>query len=76
MAVEKRGVGVEVLGVPDVMSPERTVDKLLIHFLRPRNGGGEVRRVIYPTHVTGQALVIYDEPDGRSTKENETCSLG
>ncbi|CAL8299033.1 unnamed protein product [Lota lota] len=63
MAVEKRGVGVEVIGVPDLMSVDRTVDKLLIHFLRPRNGGGEVRRVIYPTHLPGRALVIYDEPD-------------
>ena len=70
MAVEKRGVGVEVLGVPNLLSNDRTIDKLLIHFLRPRNGGGEVRRVIYPTSVPGQALVIYDEPDGRSTTTN------
>ncbi|XP_030202267.1 RNA-binding protein 43 isoform X1 [Gadus morhua] len=66
MAVEKRGVGVEVLGVPNLLSNDRTIDKLLIHFLRPRNGGGEVRRVIYPTSVPGQALVIYDEPDDAS----------
>ncbi|KAM4629928.1 RNA-binding protein 43 [Polymixia lowei] len=61
--MEKRGIGIEVLDVPIIGPNERIVDKLLIHFLRPRHGGGEVKRVIYPSCRPYQALVIFEEPE-------------
>ncbi|KAJ1098884.1 hypothetical protein NDU88_003991 [Pleurodeles waltl] len=35
-------------------------DKLLIHFLRPRNGGGEVLELLYPTEYAGVAIVTFE----------------
>lgn len=59
------GIVVEVLGVPNILASDRMVDKLTIHFLRPRNGGGEVQRVLFPSDSPGQAFVIFEEPEGR-----------
>uniref|UniRef100_UPI003AADDE82 RNA-binding protein 43 n=1 Tax=Centroberyx gerrardi TaxID=166262 RepID=UPI003AADDE82 len=61
--MENQGCRIEVSGVPDVFPADRTVDKLLIHFLRPRHGGGEVLRVLYPSRRPGQAFVIFEEPE-------------
>lgn len=59
----------EVLGVPDdILATVRMVDKLTIHFQRPRNGGGEVKRVQFPAYSPGQAFVIFEEPEGRLIK--------
>lgn len=63
-AMERKGIGVEVLGVPSILPDDRIVDKLTIHFLRPRHGGGEVQRVLYPSYLPGQALVIFEDPAG------------
>ncbi|KAM9415688.1 uncharacterized protein ACWYII_024428 isoform 1-T3 [Salvelinus alpinus] len=57
------GIVVEVLGVPNILASDRMVDKLTIHFLRPRNGGGEVQRVLFPSDSPGQAFVIFEEPE-------------
>ncbi|CAB1350846.1 unnamed protein product [Coregonus sp. 'balchen'] len=57
------GIAVEVLGVPNILASDRMVDKLTIHFLRPRNGGGEVQRVLFPSNSPGQAFVIFEEPE-------------
>lgn len=58
----------EVLGVPDdILATVRMVDKLTIHFQRPRNGGGEVKRVQFPAYSPGQAFVIFEEPEGRQS---------
>ncbi|KAG5264688.1 hypothetical protein AALO_G00256920 [Alosa alosa] len=54
------GTTIEVCGVPDSLPPDRIVDKLTIHFLRPRHGGGEVLKVIYPTSTKGQAFVVFE----------------
>lgn len=54
------GTTIEVCGVPDILPDDRIVDKLTIHFLRPRNGGGEIIRVIYPTSTKGQAFVAFE----------------
>lgn len=59
------GRTIEVCGVPDILPSDRTVDKLTIHFLRPRNGGGEVLRVIYPTSTKGQAFVVFELSEGK-----------
>ncbi|XP_029444061.1 uncharacterized protein LOC115083988 [Rhinatrema bivittatum] len=47
--------------VPSVTSDDRMHDKLLIHFLRPRNGGGEVLELKYPTEEAGMAFVTFEE---------------
>ena len=60
---------VEVLGVPDVLPAERTVDKLQVYFLTPKHGGGEVLKVLYPCYQAGQAFIIFEEPEGESTHE-------
>lgn len=72
------GVGVEVLGVPKHLSTEQTIDKLTIHFLRKRNGGNQVQRVIYPTPHPGQAIVIFEEPyvASRVLKQTHVVDFG
>ncbi|XP_071225031.1 RNA-binding protein 43-like [Salvelinus alpinus] len=58
------GTPVEVLGVPDdILASVRMVDKLTIHFRRPGNGGGEVKRVQFPSYSPGQAFVIFEDPE-------------
>lgn len=59
------GRTIEVCGVPDILPTDRTVDKLTIHFLRPKHGGGEVLRVIYPTTTKGQAFVVFELSEGK-----------
>lgn len=56
---------VEVLGVPDLLDDEITFDKLLIYFLRKKNGGGEVLKVLYPCYLPGQAFVTFEQPEGQ-----------
>lgn len=60
------GTSVEVTGVPNILSDDRMEDKLTIHFLRPRNGGGEVKRVLFPSYRPGQAFVIFEEAAGKN----------
>lgn len=59
------GRTVEVLGVPDLLPDERTIDKLLIYFLRKKHGGGEVLKVLYPCYQPGQAFVTFEQPEGK-----------
>ncbi|XP_066546570.1 RNA-binding protein 43 [Amia ocellicauda] len=58
MAADTRTI--QVLQVPSVLHDDRMIDKLMIHFLRPRHGGGEVLQVLYPTGTPGQALVTFE----------------
>ncbi|KAK1172340.1 RNA-binding protein 43-like [Acipenser oxyrinchus oxyrinchus] len=53
----------QVLQVPSVLPDDRMIDKLLIHFLRPRNGGGEVLGVRYPTDTPAEALVTFEQEE-------------
>ncbi|XP_067843260.1 RNA-binding protein 43-like [Heptranchias perlo] len=51
-----------VSGFPvGVLSSDVMIDKLTIHFLRPRNGGGEVESVIYP--ADGFAYVTFEKKE-------------
>ncbi|XP_078260523.1 RNA-binding protein 43-like [Rhinoraja longicauda] len=53
-----------VFGFPvDTFANIVMIDKLTIHFLRPRNGGGEVDSVIYPTDITGAAYVTFEKKE-------------
>ncbi|XP_072114757.1 RNA-binding protein 43-like [Mobula birostris] len=55
---------IAVSGFPDdKFSDAIMTDKLTIHFLRPRNGGGEVEDVIYPTDIPGVAYVIFEKKE-------------
>nr|XP_055050361.1 uncharacterized protein si:busm1-163l24.3 [Misgurnus anguillicaudatus]XP_055050362.1 uncharacterized protein si:busm1-163l24.3 [Misgurnus anguillicaudatus] len=56
MAMEGRELYVH--GLPTDVDHERLRDKLLIHFLRARNGGGEVTSI---TVVTECALITFEE---------------
>ncbi|XP_051879184.1 RNA-binding protein 43-like [Pristis pectinata] len=50
---------IQVLNVPTIISAQRTVDKLKIHFQTQSNGGGEVLDVEYPTSVKGCAFITF-----------------
>ncbi|XP_036372039.1 uncharacterized protein si:dkey-154b15.1 [Megalops cyprinoides] len=54
---------IEVLGVPSILSVDQMIDKLTIHFLRPRNGGGEVERVVYPARNSDKAFISFELPE-------------
>ncbi|XP_062385095.1 uncharacterized protein si:dkey-154b15.1 [Sardina pilchardus] len=72
------GTTIEVCGVPDILPPDRTVDKLTIHFLRPKHGGGEVLKVIYPTSTKGQAFVVFElsEVAAQVARLEQTLDMG
>ncbi|XP_016426811.1 uncharacterized protein LOC107754751 [Sinocyclocheilus rhinocerous] len=59
MAEEGRTVCVH--GLPTDVDHERLRDKLLIHFLRQRNGGGEVTSVTIIARTPPRALVTFEE---------------
>ncbi|XP_051874703.1 RNA-binding protein 43-like [Pristis pectinata] len=53
-----------VSGFPkDVFPITVMIDKLTIHFLRPKNGGGEVENVVYPTDIAGVAYVTFEKKE-------------
>ncbi|KAM9327568.1 uncharacterized protein KZ484_019036 [Pholidichthys leucotaenia] len=55
---------VVVSGVPDVLSPDRMIDKLTIHFQnRRRSHGGDVEGVRYPTGMDGVAFITFDRAE-------------
>ncbi|CAN0033525.1 unnamed protein product [Lampetra planeri] len=55
------GRRVWVRRVPLGHNEETLRDKLLIHFLKPSKGGGEVLEVIYPTEIPGCALLTFQD---------------
>uniref|UniRef100_A0A8C8VF63 RING-type E3 ubiquitin transferase n=1 Tax=Pelusios castaneus TaxID=367368 RepID=A0A8C8VF63_9SAUR len=70
---------VRVGGIPTDIPPERVADKLTIHFLRARNGGGEIADVSITTGSPAWALVTFEEAEvaQRVLKaENHVLSIG
>lgn len=63
MAEENRAVC--VYGLPTNVDHERLRDKLLIHFLRERNGGGEVTSVTIIGRTPLRALVTFEQSRGQ-----------
>ncbi|CAM5178864.1 unnamed protein product [Eretmochelys imbricata] len=55
------GRTVRVGGIPTDIPPERVADKLTIHFLRARNGGGEIADITLVTGSPACALVTFEE---------------
>ncbi|KAG5842942.1 hypothetical protein ANANG_G00183110 [Anguilla anguilla] len=63
IAMDAGFTAVEVRGVPGKLPEDRMIDKLTIHFLRPRNGGGEVLRVVYSDQAPHRAFVVFERPE-------------
>ncbi|XP_036429002.1 uncharacterized protein LOC118809635 [Colossoma macropomum] len=59
MATEGRTV--KVSGLPVHMSENRLVDKIHIHFLRKKNGGGEISSVTVSKSTPGTAFITFEE---------------
>ncbi|XP_076000272.1 uncharacterized protein LOC142993431 [Genypterus blacodes] len=55
------GLTVRVSGLPTGMDDDRLKDKLFIHFLRTRNGGGEVVSISPVKAAPGSALITFEE---------------
>ncbi|MBN3312071.1 RND2 protein, partial [Atractosteus spatula] len=62
MAEERRTV--QVTGLPTGVSKERLADKLAIHFLRTRNGGGEITSITIPDDSSTTALITFEDSEG------------
>ena len=58
------GRAVRVSGLPVGAEDERLKDKLLIHFLRARNGGGEIESVTVVKAMPVSALITFEERRG------------
>ncbi|XP_066521043.1 uncharacterized protein [Hoplias malabaricus] len=61
MAAEGRTV--RVSGLPVDMSENRLVDKIHIHFLRRKNGGGEISSVTVSKSTPGMAFITFEESE-------------
>ncbi|KAF4084539.1 hypothetical protein AMELA_G00107370 [Ameiurus melas] len=59
MAGEARTI--RVSGLPVDRSENRLIDKLQIHFLRKKNGGGDVSSVVVSKTMPGTAFVTFEE---------------
>lgn len=63
--MEGDGQTVRVCGLPTDIEEEKLTDKLYIHFLRQRNGGGEIASVIIPKVHPGCALITFEDSKGQ-----------
>ncbi|XP_072104837.1 uncharacterized protein [Mobula birostris] len=54
---------IEVSDLPTGISKRSLEDKLMIHFLRAKNGGGEIIDVVFPTELLSSALIIFEEAE-------------
>ncbi|XP_075767521.1 uncharacterized protein LOC102444464 [Pelodiscus sinensis] len=57
------GRTVRVGGIPTDIPPERVADKLTIHFLRARNGGGEIADIHIVAGSPACALVTFEDAE-------------
>lgn len=49
--------------LPRGFSKQSLEDKLMIHFLRTKNGGGEIIDVVFPSETLSSALIIFEEAE-------------
>jgi hypothetical protein len=56
---------VRVSGLPTEIEDDRLSDKLLILFLRKKNGGGEIISVVIVEDPRGSALVTFEDSRGK-----------
>ncbi|NWR36127.1 IN35 protein, partial [Tachuris rubrigastra] len=57
------GRTVRVRGFPAELSPDRVADKLTIHFLRSRNGGGDIAEVRVVPGPRPYVLITFEAPE-------------
>ncbi|NXU67152.1 IN35 protein, partial [Horornis vulcanius] len=57
------GRTVRVQGFPAELPPDRAADKLTIHFLRSRNGGGDIAEVRVLSGSPPCALITFEAPE-------------
>ncbi|NWQ61568.1 IN35 protein, partial [Neopipo cinnamomea] len=57
------GRTVRVRGLPAELPPDRVADKLTIHFLRSRNGGGDIAEVRVLPGPPPCGLVTFEAPE-------------
>ncbi|XP_062988506.1 uncharacterized protein LOC134402732 [Elgaria multicarinata webbii] len=50
-----------VRGYPTDLPPERVADKLMIHFLRARNGGGEIVNIEFAPEFPDYAMITFED---------------
>lgn len=62
MAGETRTI--QVTGLPVGGSENRLIDKLQIHFLRKKNGGGEITSVTVSKTMPGAAFITFEDSEG------------
>ncbi|KAJ7313427.1 hypothetical protein JRQ81_004790 [Phrynocephalus forsythii] len=55
------GCTVCVRGFPTDLPPERVADKLTIHFLRKRNGGGEIVNIEFAPETPHWAMITFED---------------
>lgn len=63
-----------VSGLPADMEEGRLKDKLFIHFLRARNGGGEIETVAIVKSTPVSALITFEEYEGQGGHEYKMCN--
>lgn len=56
---------VRVNGLPVDIEEDRLRDKLLIHFLRAKNGGGEIESVTVAKETSVSALITFEDSKGQ-----------
>lgn len=56
---------VRVSGLPTDIEDDRLKDKLFIHFLRTRNGGGEIESVTIVKATLVSALITFEDSGGQ-----------
>lgn len=59
------GRTVRVSGLPTHIEEDRLKDKLYIHFLRSRNGGGEIDSVRFDKAKPNSALINFEDIGGQ-----------
>lgn len=59
------GSTVRVSGLPADIEDDRLRDKLFIHFLRARNGGGEINSVTIVKATPVSALITFEDSGGQ-----------
>uniref|UniRef100_UPI00398E74E5 uncharacterized protein isoform X1 n=2 Tax=Pristiophorus japonicus TaxID=55135 RepID=UPI00398E74E5 len=54
---------IQVSDLPTGISKRILEDKLMIHFLRSKNGGGEIIEIVFPSESLTSALIIFEEKE-------------
>ena len=55
--------GVRVSGIP----PKAEEKHIKIHFSKPQNGGGTIKKIYYPL-LNNDAVIIFHDPGGKNTQ--------